>query len=452
MSLTVQEIQKLFPKNTITLSPETKLPRFCQDTRKLKPGDVYVAIPGPRFDGHDFVEEAFAKGAGLALVSQTTLKWENLVCCENTVQAIGTLASLYRNRFSGPVIAITGSSGKTTTKDLIIHVLKNFGSVAGTSGNLNNHIGVPLTLLGFSEEAHFFVIELGMSAPGEISRLAKMVRPDIGLITNIGRAHLQYFPKGEEDVAKAKGELFAGLTKNDIAVINLDDDWIQKLPTSAKKITFGLNQKTGICAENFSFSENGSSFDLKVEEKTFPVKLKMVGKHHISNALAAFATVSALGLESEKIIRGLESFSVEKNRGRLLRHKNLIIMDDTYNANPDSMMAAFSSLQLLCPHQKKIAVVGEMLELGNDSEKLHKEVGEKACALGFSEIFSYGAMGKFYQKGFGKAAPHRHFDDHKKMAKEILELAKENRGELALLIKGSRGTTMEKVLEEILKN
>ena len=451
MSVTIQDIKTIFPHNTIILASNTILPRFCQDTRKLKPGDVYVAIEGPHFDGHDFVEEAFQKGARLAMVSKPTLKRKDLVYCKNTIQALGELASFYRKRFSGPVIAITGSSGKTTTKDLIVHILKNFGPVEGTSGNLNNHIGVPLTLLGCSEETRFFVVELGMSAAYEIKKLTQMIQPNIGLITNIGRAHLQGFPKGLDGVVNAKGELFAELKKNDIAVVNLDDDRIQKLPTLAQKITFGLNKEAKIRAENLKFSENNSSFDLEVEGKIFPVKLKMVGRHHVSNALAALAVGKALGLETKKLIEGLESFSIEKNRGRLLRHKNLIIMDDTYNANPDSMISALESFQCLYPHQKKIAVLGEMLELGKDSEKLHEEIGEKAQKLGFTAIFSYGEMGKFYQRGFGRKTPDHHFDDHKKIAKKILELAKEGHEGLAVLIKGSRGMTMEKVLEEILK-
>lgn len=450
MKLTVKDITSLFPDHSLTLPPETVIAGVTQDTRQLKAGEIYVAIRGENFDGHDFVNEALQKGAALALVNKGSAHGNNLVYCDNTIEALGKLATFYRNLFSQPVIAITGSSGKTTTKEILSHVLGQFGKTVATQGNLNNHIGVPLTIFSFTDEAHFFVVEMGMNHAGEIAALSKMARPTVGLITSVGRAHLEFFDGKIENIALAKGELFANLGKGGAAIVNIDDPWIAKLPTQASSISYGLSHNAQIRATDLVTEGLNTSFTLHHGKHMYRVVLPLMGLHQVRNALAVFATGISLGLPAPQLIEGLESFVMNLNRGRMIRHKNLYIMDDTYNANPDSMRAAMESLNLSYPKLKRVAVLGGMLETGPQASLLHREVGEQAKKNSFAKIYVYGALAENYLEGFGEKGTV--YQDHEKMAADIMTGLKSEKGDVAVLFKGSHGMHIEKVLDAVLRS
>lgn len=448
MNLTVGEILTLFPDHAVRLAPETMIAGVTQDTRKISKGELYVALRGKNFDGHNFVEEAFAKGALLALVERGTPSREGLVYCDDAEKALGRLATCYRKKFNKPVIAVTGSSGKTTCKEMIAHVLSGCGRVVATHGNLNNHIGVPLTIFSFTDEADFFVVEMGMNHAGEIAMLTEVVQPTHGLITSVGRAHVEFFEDGLDGVAMAKGELFSGLRKEATAIVNMDDAFIAKLPTPARRLCFGLSQGTDVRASDISVDGGNTKFVLRHGQKPYHVVLPLVGEHQVRNALASFAVGISLGLPATRLVEGIESFSLEMNRGRLIAHKNLRIMDDTYNANPDSMSAALEALVQAFPDLPKWAILGGMLELGKHGAKLHREVGECAKKLGYERLYAYGALSENYASGFGEGA--LVFHDQTDMADRIVRDLKPHSGQRALLFKGSRGMCMEKVLEGVL--
>lgn len=450
MKLTVKDITTLFPDHTIRLAPNTEICGVTQDTRKIKKGEMYVAIRGENHDGHDFIQTAFAQGANLALVDRRDLKGDNLIYCDDTVVALGTLAKSWRARFDKPVIAITGSSGKTTVKEMVAHVLSMCGKVVATRGNLNNHIGVPLTLLSFDEDVDFFVVEMGMNHAGEIAMLTDLAKPTHGLITSVGRAHVEFFDGKIENVAKAKGELFAGLKREGVALVNADDPLIAGLSTSARVLSFGLSGLADVRASDVMTENQRTKFILHHGARKYPVSLSLFGLHQVRNALAAFAVGASLGLPESSLIQGLESFDLKMNRGRLVQHKNLIIVDDTYNANPDSMRVALEALKEAFPQERKIAVLGGMLELGVSAAGLHHEVGACAKKLKFERVYAYGAESRNYLAGFGIKGPG--YEDHLQMAHEIVEDLRKSQGQVVVLIKGSRGMRMEKVLEEILRS
>lgn len=453
MKLTLGELKKLFPRNTIVRADEAQVLGITQDTRSLKAGDVYVAIRGENFDGHAFVAQAFEKGALAALVSDPNTPPQNAFIVTDTVLALGQIAKLYRRKFTQPLVAITGSNGKTTNKELIAHVLARAGKVVATRGNLNNHIGVPLTIFNFDDEARFFVVEMGMNHPGEIRYLAQLAEPGVGYVTSVGRAHMEGVGGTIAGVAQAKGELFAVLSPEAMAVVNGDDPLICGMPTRARRVTFGLGAANDVRGENVVFHADRTEFDIVTRGKRLPVALQLSGNHHVRNALAAFTICRHLGMEPEEIKSGLESFSIGFNRGRVIRRGNVILVDDTYNANPDSMLAAFESLALQFPAMRRIAVLGGMLELGPDALALHEGVGRGAKDAGFDEVFAYGVGGDRILQGFGydaNAVRERHFSDHGMMADAVLQALKNHGGTAAILFKGSRGMKMESVLEKFI--
>lgn len=453
MKLTLSELAALFPENTLERDGALEVAGICQDTRKIAKGELYVAIKGDNFDGHDFIAAAYEKGAVAALVSQANPKIKNAFLCHDTVQALGEIASYYRSKFSQPLIAITGSSGKTTTKEFLAHVLSNFGPVTATAGNLNNHIGVPLTISRFDDKARYFVVEMGMNHAGEIRYLAKMAKPTVALITGVGHAHMEGVGGTLVDVARAKGELFAELDETAVAIVNADDPHVAGLTTKAKRVSFGFAASAEVRAENLESLPGGAKFTIRHGNESHAVQLRMVGSHHVRNALAVFAICKTLGLAAKKIVAGLESFDIAFNRGRVLAKGRVFLVDDTYNANPDSMRAAFESLALQFPKALKVGVLGGMLELGSGSSQLHFEVGISAKKAGLDEVFAYGGDSTEYLKGFGYSAAEiaeRTFATHDAMADKIATRIKSHSGEVALLLKGSRGMKMEKVLERLL--
>lgn len=450
MKLTFGEIKKLLSKHSLVHGDEVSVKRLCHDTRQIQPGDVFVAIRGENFDGHDFLEEAFTRGAVAAIVDRAGLKRENLIHTDDSIRALGKLASVYRQKFSKPVIAITGSSGKTTTKELLAHVLSQAGKVTATKGNLNNHIGVPLTIFSFDERSDWFVVELGMNHFGEIDYLTQILKPNMALITSVGAAHLEGVGGTIAGVAKAKGELFAALTPADTAFVFQDDENIRSLPTEAKRITYGFDSHNDVWASDVEVTPEKTSFLIHDQKKILDVVLNVAGHYHAQNALAVYVVAKHLGIADEKILKGFSSFKLTSGRGRVIRQGSTIFIDDTYNANPDSMKVSLKALVEQYPTFYKVAALGGMLELGARAKELHEEIGRYAKQTGIDALYAYGENASHYLKGFGYSVSEmsqHHFLDHGDMAKVVRQ---DIRGrESAVLVKGSRGMKMEKFLEHL---
>lgn len=447
MELTYGELKKIFPQNTLTLADDVTVSGISKDTRTLRPGNLYVAIRGDNFDGHDFVDQAFASGAKAVLVDRD-LKITNSILVEDVTLALAKLASYYRDKFNQPLIAITGSSGKTTTKELLTHVLLGAGAVVATKGNLNNHIGVPLTIFEFNSAACFFVVEMGMNHLGEIDYLCRMAKPTHASITSIGRAHLEGVGGTLDGVAKAKGELFLGLSVGAKAFVLADEPRIVSMPTKADRVLFGFDAKATYGVSELFLKDDCTEFVMTEPRGRFVVRLPLIGRHHVQNAANVYAIASELGLSSELIVDRLGSFSIQSNRGKVLQRGLLKLIDDSYNANPDSMRAAIQAFQDRYADQRKILVLGAMRELGAGEVALHEEIGAFCKELGFENLLVIGDLGRYYLKGYyGDAI----FDEglvansHQELARKLNVLA--GKKEAVVLIKGSRSNHLEKIFE-----
>lgn len=423
----------------------------CIDSKKVKKNSAFIALKGQNHDGHDFVESAFQSGASIAVVEKK-LNLPNTLMCHNTQTALTEMGKWARKQIKHPVIGITGSSGKTTTKEILQHILSAVGQTQSTQGNLNNHLGVPLTLLNFQKEMNFSIVEMGMSAKGEIDFLCQMSKPEVGLITSIGPAHIENFDGSLEKVAQAKGELFLSLNSNNIAIVNADEPLIQALPTKAKKITYGFNVHSDVCITKMDIQNGGTDFTLTHKGTSYSGRIALVGRYHIQNVAGAFATAVALQVDLEKIISKFESFQVYQGRGQVISFKHGFIIDDTYNANPASMEGALETLSWQFKNFKKIVVLGDMLELGSNTSDWHFKVGQKAHDYKVDDMFVYGNEAKNYLKGFGieeyQYTGH-HFLSHTELAQKLFQTLNSNE-KVAILFKGSRGMKMELALKELL--
>jgi len=409
------------------------------DSRLVKSEQLFIAIKGERFDAHDFVADLAGK-AGAALVSKKIDCDLPQVVVKDTLQALANLASAWRKEFKNPVIGLTGSNGKTTLKEMIAAVLSLKGNVLATYGNLNNDIGMPLTLLRIREEHDFAVIEMGANHFGEIEFLTKIALPDVAVINNAGAAHLEGFGN-LEGVAQAKGEIFIGLGTHGIAVINADDQFADYWNDSNKGrevFTFGINNESTISGRLLS----DGGLMIKAGGNEVRANLKLLGRHNAMNALAATAVCTALGIKLDTIIEGLESLQPVKGRlAPVSGINNSQILDDTYNANPDSAVAA---LEVLAQRKNTVFVLGDMGELGKNTEKMHESIGEKAKVVGISHMY---CLGNYSAKACEK------FGINGKSFKEmdaLLKSLKENMTEgMTILVKGSRTMRMERAVEAL---
>lgn len=446
MKLTYGEIKTLFPNHSLTQADNEIVVGFSRDSRQIKPGEIFVAIKGDKFDGHDYVKEALDRGAAAVLVEHPVDLDHGVISVPDVTVALGQLAWSYRNKFLQPVIAITGSSGKTTTKELLSHVLSSRGPVVATQGNLNNQWGVPFTIFEFNDTAAFFIVEMGMNHPGEVRRLAQITRPNAALITTVGRAHLEGMGS-LEGVAKGKGELFESLTSDDVAFVFGDDPFIRAMPTKARRICYGFEKHNEIRAEGVSVQERETCFEICIGSKRFKACIPLVGRHQAQNALAVFAVAQHFGLSEDEILNRLTSFSMQMNRGRKLHWHGATIIDDTYNANPDSVKAMIQSFCAAYPRIHRIAVLGGMRELGPAAAALHFEAGQLCKGCGVDELLVFGEHAGEYLKGFGYSAieiENHFFASHADLA-EALKQRLSQHPDAVVLVKGSRGMIMERV-------
>jgi UDP-N-acetylmuramoyl-tripeptide--D-alanyl-D-alanine ligase len=427
------------------------------DSRNIKEGDLFVALRGDRFDGHDFVPEAIKKGAWGALVERSALEsrydslggLKNIVPVEDTLFALQEMSHMHRKKYPIPIVGITGSNGKTTTKEMVAGILKQKGPVLKNEGNLNNHIGVPLTLLKLDARHRAAAVEMGMSAPGEIDLLARLVYPDVAVITNIGPAHLEFL--GSLDmVAEAKAELLANLKADGTAVLNADDRYYETLRKkfNGRVLSFGIDKRADVGASDILQGKDYTDFTLQGDGASARVRLRALGRHNLYNALAAGAAAIAAGMTIEAVKSGLDDFEPVSMRSEVKVVQGRTLLADYYNANPGSVKAALETLVTLRRGAKSIAVLGDMLELGPAGAEEHRKIGRTAARLGVHAVIALGSLSKHILEGAAEAGmPQENLfsaASHEQAA-ELLRSQSQN-GD-AVLIKGSRGMKMEKILE-----
>lgn len=429
----------------------TRPAAFSIDSRACQAGDLFFALSGDKFDGHDFLNQVFEKQALAAVVAaskydQIPSQRRNLLVVADVLEALQNLGHVMRKRWGGPVLALTGSNGKTTTKEMAAAVLAQKNVTHKTSGNLNNHIGVPLTLSQLTHAHETAVVEMGANHFGEIARLCEIADPQFGLITNIGRAHIEFF--GDvAGVAQAKGELFRYLHEHDgIAFLNVDDPLLPTVhPAGLKAVTYGLQKPAQIQG---AIKEIDASGHVTLAWRGVDIRLNVPGAHNASNALAAVAVGDFFGLEAAAIKAGIESCASVAKRMQIVHKNGMIIINDAYNANPESTKLAleFLAQQPLAEHARRVAILGDMLELGASAEAAHREIGEFITTLPIQAVFAYGPLTKHLIQAVGQYCWAEHFESKQNL---IAEVNRSVRPGDALLLKGSRGMAMEDVLEKL---
>jgi len=410
------------------------------DSRKIQPGQMFVALKGPNFDGHDFVQQVIDAGAVTCLVEHR-IEGVNCIVVSDTHKALGQLAGSWRKQLQIPLVGVTGSNGKTTVKEMLASILSQLGDTLATRGNLNNDIGLPLTLLELDEQHDYAVIEMGANHPGEIAYLTDIARPDVALITNAGMAHLEGFGS-LQGVAQAKGEIYQGLGEQGIAIINHDDqfaDYWKQLNKGRKIISFGMTPGSSVTATS-SVSIEFQQLHISSPSGECEVKLKLLGRHNVMNALAASSAALAIGASLAAIKAGLESLAPVSGRLELKAGiKGSRIIDDTYNANPTSLNAALDVLADF-PGLHYLALA-DMGELGGQSDKLHATAGRQAKDKNVHRLYTLGSMASYAAKEFGE--PSYCFSDQLEMIEQIKN---DLERDVTLLVKGSRRMQMEKVV------
>lgn len=449
------------PDNRITRSFDG----VSTDSRSVVRGELFVALQGERFDGTAFVAQARARGAVAAVVNVPVVDPLPQIVVGDTRLALGRLAAHWRNTYKDPLIAVTGSNGKTTVKEIVAIILRQKGPLLATHGNLNNDIGLPLTLLKLRPQHRYAVVEMGANHPGEIAYLTRIARPDIAIITNAGSAHLEGFGS-LQGVAQAKGEIFQGLGRQGTAVINADDAFCplwRELVGSGKTISFGLNRGADVHGEWTSQGGDLNSIARSLITLHTPVgevqvSFALPGRHNVVNALAACAVALAAGASLQEIKQGLEAVQAVPGRSQYRSgHGGSKIIDDTYNANPDSFEAALDMLRCVpdVPDHPveldhpvaatgsgtRILVMGDMAELGDEAETLHRGVGSQAKAAGIDTLFAIGKFSRAAVQAFGEGACH--YESQQAMIEDLRALQQPG---VTILVKGSRAAHMEQVV------
>jgi len=412
------------------------------DTRKLQPGNLFVALTGEHVDGHDYLEEAAARGAVAALVTRQVDSALPQLLVDDAAVALGDLASAVRAQRDVRVVGITGSNGKTTVKTLVASILSRHGRTHVTAGNYNNELGLPLSLLAMPSDTEYAVLEMGAGKPGDIAYLAAIARPDIGLVTLIAPAHLERMGS-IEGVAETKGALYQALPADGIAIINADEafaSFFGGLAGARRVLRFGLDHPADVGADIVEQRVDGSRFVLGTPQGDAEVNLPLPGRHNIANALAAAAVALALEVPLEAIIAGLEqTHGIAGRLRRTVTADSWTVIDDSYNANPSSIMAAIDTL--LLGAGERWLVLGDMAELGADARALHAAIGERARQRGVDRLFAVGPLGAATVEAFGAGG--EHFDDKPTL---IAALRAQLHPGVTCLVKGSRSAGMEQVV------
>jgi UDP-N-acetylmuramoyl-tripeptide--D-alanyl-D-alanine ligase len=421
------------------------------DSRSLQPGDLFFALRGPNYDGHAFIAEAFRKGAVAAVVDREMAGGappeSGILRVADTLQALQQLAAWARQTWGGRLVAVTGSAGKTTTKEIIVEMLAEGFRTAKSQGNLNNHVGLPLSLLRLEETAQVAVLELGMNHAGEIRRLAEIARPDTGVVTNVGWAHGENFDS-IDGVAAAKRELIEMLPPGGTAVLNADDSRVAKFRDThpGRTVLFGLAPESDVRAEDVESSAQGVSFRAGRTQFESP----LTGRHNVSNLLAGIAVAGVYGIPPERLTGRIRNLAPGKMRGEIFRHEGILVYNDCYNSNPEAARAMLDVLRDT-PARRRIAILGEMLELGHWAEPLHRDVGTYAAESGVSVLVGIrGAASHMLdaaQRAGLRSGAAFFFEDPAEAGRLARSLAEPGD---AVLFKGSRGVHVELALEQFL--
>ena len=428
--------------------PSQTVNAVSTDTRNISEAALFVALVGERFDAHDFLQTAIEAKASALLVSRVPeeIGAFPIILVEDTLTGLQQLARSYRRLLSTRAVVITGSNGKTSTKDMIRGILGSKFQVTATLGNLNNHIGLPLTILRTDPKDDFGIWEIGMNHPGETAPLAEIAAADIGVITNIGTAHIGNMGS-REAIAQEKGMLAESLTKEGVLVLNANDEFTSSISarTSARVVTAGIDAGD-VRATNLEMLENGTAFDLIAQGEMARVTLPIPGRHMVSNALLAAAVGIKAGLPLQEITQALATVHLTPGRLQMLEHDGVRVINDAYNANPDSMRASLATVGAMRTGGKRFAILGQMGELGDSSEQAHREIGQLAMSEGFDHICSVSDGAQGITEGLSASAGQaiHHFPSQEEAAAFLKQNAKP--GDLVLL-KGSRSAAMDTIYQ-----
>ncbi|MFZ7120414.1 MAG: UDP-N-acetylmuramoyl-tripeptide--D-alanyl-D-alanine ligase [Eubacteriaceae bacterium] len=448
----IKDLIKIVDGTIVCQGDKEEIFNICIDSRLVSEGSLFIPLRGEKFDGHDFIENAFNAGAVAVLTERDDVVdvKNTLIRVRNNLNAIHKITKYYRSIVKIPIIALTGSSGKTTTKDIVYSILKQKYNVLKTKGNQNNHLGVPLTMFRIGEYHDIAVIEMGMNHLGEISKLVNIVFPDISVITNIGVTHIENL-KSKDNIFKAKKEIFETLNENKIALVNGNDEYLKNIDnTKFKLIKYGIEgEKLDIVARNIKSSLSGISFEIYADGVMESYNFKLPGRHNVFNCLVGIYIGKLFKLNKEFIQKGLDEYIPSENRMDIRDIKNMKVINDSYNANPDSIKAALNVLvDYKMKNGRAIAILGDMLEMGNKANEFHREIGEYLSQLKEIDVLlAVGKHAKYYLEGAvqNKMEKDRciHFNNTNEASEYLSKIVKDND---SILIKGSRGMKMEEIL------
>ena len=436
--------KKLFFNVMKSMIPNFNLQDFnglTIDSRKIKPGDIFIPLKGEKDDGHAYLEQAYSHGASISLVEKTNNTKMSSINVRSTKIFLHDLAKKFREKLPYPFLGITGSNGKTTTKELLAHTLSDKMKVMKTEGNFNSTTGAPLSIFSFSSNADIAIIEMGANKPNEIEIICNVIQPNMGLITNIGSAHMEHF-SSKNEIAKTKSALFSSLPKNGTAFVNIDDPFISKMNLTCNCISYSLNTSadhSGVWDEKTKkLILNDSSINLSKYPNTMNI-----------NGLAVYSIASELGMDIYSIISKINTFKLPKGRGQIEKINDYLIIDDTYNSNVESMASGIKTLIEYSTTNRKIIVIGDMLELGENKKKYHEDIAELLDDKKINAIFAFGKLSKHTIKNIYSSHIYKKFYNDKKLL--INDLKKFINKNDVIYIKGSRSMKMEEIIMSLNK-
>jgi UDP-N-acetylmuramoyl-tripeptide--D-alanyl-D-alanine ligase len=451
-TLTLGEIEKATRGKCIKGNKNEGIIGVCADSRKGKPGFLFFALPGEHNDGHEFLESAKLSGCIGAVISRETKDFpmDNCIMVDDTLKALQELSLYFLETFSIKKVAITGSTGKTTTKDMVAAICETKFKTAKTQGNYNNHIGLPLTILSMDEGTEVGIFEMGMDKPGEIQFLASLVKPDIGIITNVGYSHLEKLGS-RENILKAKLEVVTYFNEGNTLIINADGDFLTEEVAKGnyKTIVAGTNKASDYKVSNIRDDEEGISFDLELAGEKHGVMLAIHGSHNALNAGLALACGRELGISIEDGLSGLGDLVLTEKRLEISQKDNIKVIDDTYNASPDSVKSAIDVL-IAQKGQRKIAILGDMFELGEETEKYHYEIGKYAGEIGVDVVVTVGDLAYNIALGAREYLLEELVLSYANREAFLPEVQSLIRSGDVVLVKASRGMQLEEIVKEIL--
>ncbi|GLV12564.1 UDP-N-acetylmuramoyl-tripeptide--D-alanyl-D-alanine ligase [Alicyclobacillus hesperidum] len=445
--ISVEELCRLLACDDVAGASNALVTGIAVDHREVQPQDAFVAFVGQRVNGHQFVEDAFSRGASVAIVTENVkAAGGSILRVPDALLAVQMMAEHERQQFSGPVVGITGSNGKTTTKEMVAAVLGAMGDCLFTPANRNNELGLPLTILQRQARHRSIVLEMGMRGFGQIQRLCEIAQPTIGVITNIGYSHIELLGS-QEGIARAKGELLEALPEHGRGILNRDDPWLCRIASKSRApITwYGFAKDADVRADGVTWAEDGMHFRVhwRNEERSFHIPT--FGVHNVANALAAIAVGLTVGLSLADMVAPLARVEASSGRLRILKGTRLTVIDDCYNASPSSMQASLEVLQHIAPPGQRVAILGDMYELGDHAESGHKEVGEAVGRLGVDRLLAVGKMARWMAEAATAAGvPHvLHIPTVEGALSALPSFLPE---EATVLVKASRGMQLERMV------